>query len=181
MIRTFVAVDLTEEMREKIKDIQSKLEPFNLRLVDPELVHITLKFLGDVPEDRVSAISDALDSIECEPFEANIAGLGVFPKPSYVKIVWIGAEGNFVKLHDKVESSLKSFRFKKDRRGFTAHSTIARVKNIPKSDKQEFLRILDELKDVEIGKMHVDRVKFKKSTLTPEGPIYETLHEAKLG
>lgn len=181
LIRTFIAVDLPEEFREKVRQIQSKLEPFNVKLVDPELVHITLKFIGDIPEGRVDDISKALDTIRCEPFEANVAHLGVFPKPSYAKVIWIGAEGNFEELHGDVESSLSDFRFKKDKRGFTAHATLARVKSIPKAEKQDFLRVLEELKDVDVGEMYVDTVKFKKSTLTPEGPIYETLHETKLG
>ena len=181
MIRTFIAVDLPEEFREKVRFIQSKLAPFKVKLVDPELVHVTMKFLGDIPEDKVGDISDALDSIACKPFEANIAHVGVFPKPSYAKVVWIGAEGNFEELHRDVESSLSDFKFKKDRRGFTAHATVARVKFVPKEEKQAFLDVLEELEDVGVGKMYVDTVKFKKSTLTPEGPIYETLHEAKLG
>ena len=180
MIRTFIAVDFPQDYVEKIAQIQSKLKNFNIKLVDPKLVHITLKFLGDVNENKIEHITEALDGVTLPSFDANISNVGVFPKPQYVKVIWLGAEGNFEQLHDNVESALKPFKFKKDRRGYTAHATLARVKNIQKEDKDAFLNVLDELKDVEVGTFHVDAIKLKKSILTPEGPIYETLHEVKL-
>lgn len=180
MIRTFIAVDFPQDYVEKIAQIQSKLRDFNVKLVDPKLVHITLKFLGDVNENKIEKIAETLDEIITPPFDARIGSIGVFPKPQYVKVVWLGAEGNFEQLHNNVESALKPFKFKKDRRGYTAHATLARVKYIPKEEKDAFLKVLDELKDVEIGTFNVDAIKLKKSTLTPEGPIYETLHEVRL-
>jgi len=180
LIRTFVAVDFPQEFKEKIVEIQSKLNDFNIKLVDPGLVHITLKFLGDVNENMIEPITGALDGITCPSFDAVIKNVGVFPKPQYIKIIWLGAEGDFGELHDNVESVLAPFKFKKDRRGYTAHATIGRVKYVPKDRKESLQNILDELKDVEIGTMRVDSVTLKKSTLTPQGPIYETLHEVKL-
>lgn len=180
MIRTFIAVDFPQDYVKKIAHIQSKLKNFNVKLVDPKLVHITLKFLGDVNESKIEHITEALDGITLPSFDASIGSVGVFPKPQYVKVIWLGAEGNFEQLHDNVESALKPFKFKKDRRGYTAHATLARVKYIPKEEKDAFLAVLDELKDVEIGTFNVESIKLKKSTLTPEGPIYETLHEVKL-
>ena len=180
MLRTFIAVDFPQDYIKKITHIQSKLKNFNVKLVDPNLVHITLKFLGDVNENKIEHIAEALDEITIPSFDARIGNVGVFPKPQYVKVVWLGAEGNFEQLHDDVEAVLKPFRFKKDRRGYTAHATLARVKHIPKEDKDAFLKVLDELKDVEVGTFHADAIKLKKSTLTPEGPIYETLHEVRL-
>jgi 2'-5' RNA ligase len=152
MTRTFVAVDFPQDYVGKIAQIQSKLKDFNIKFVDPNLVHITLKFLGDVNENQIEQIAGALDGINIPSFEAKIENVGVFPKPKYVKVIWLGAEGNFGELHDNVESALK----------------------------EAFLKVLYELKDIEIGTFHVDAIKLKKSTLTPEGPIYETLHEVRL-
>ena len=180
MIRTFIAVDFPQDYVEKIAQIQSKLKNFNVKLVDPKLVHITLKFLGDVNENQIERISGALEGITLPSFDASISNVGVFPKLQYVKVIWLGAEGNFEQLHDDVESALKPFKFKKDRRCYTAHATLARVKNIPKKDKDAFINVLDELKDVEVGTFNVDAIKLKKSTLTPKGPVYETLHEIRL-
>lgn len=176
LIRTFIAVELNTGFTEKIRELQVRFSGFDLKFVDPELVHITLKFLGNVDESRVSSLSAALDSITCEPFEAKVGGLGVFPKPSNPRVLWLGATGNFRALHDNVEELLEPFKFEKDDREFTAHATLARVKFLKKDQKTAFINIVKELKDIEIGTMCVNKVLLKKSTLTPKGPIYETLH-----
>lgn len=165
---------------EKIRDIQEKFEDFDLKFVKPEIVHITLKFLGDVEESSIPSLASALDSLLCEPFEAKIEGIGVFPKPANPKVLWIGASGAFGALHDEVEKVLKPFNFEKDDREFTAHATLARVKFLKKSQKGAFLDALRDLKDITLGSMRVNKVLLKKSTLTPEGPLYETLHTAYL-
>ncbi|MFP4654585.1 MAG: RNA 2',3'-cyclic phosphodiesterase [Methanohalobium sp.] len=180
MVRTFISVDLPQEYHENISEIQSRLKNFNVKLLKPEFVHITLKFLGEIDDDKVQKISNSLDKIDCEPFNATIAKVGVFPKPKYPKVVWLGVEGDFKTLHKNVESLLKGFNFGEDNRKFSAHATIARVKRLPKKEKDLFLETLDEIKDIELGSMWVDTVKLKKSTLTHEGPIYETLHKVKL-
>jgi len=173
-------VELDPGFMEKIREIQDRFSDFNLKFVDPELVHITLKFLGDVEESRIPLISAALDSILCEPFEARVGGLGTFPKPSNPKVLWLGAAGNFRALHEDVENLLEPFKFEKDNREFTAHATLARVKFLKKDQINAFINTLKELKDVEFGSMWVNKVLLKKSTLTPEGPIYETLHTVYL-
>jgi RNA 2',3'-cyclic 3'-phosphodiesterase len=181
LIRTFIALELDPGFTEKIRELQDRFSDFDLKFVDPELVHITLKFLGDVDESTIPALSAALDSITCEPFEARVGGLGFFPKPANPKVLWLGAAGNFRALHDDVENLLKPFKFEKDIREFTAHATLARVKFLNKDQKIAFINTLKELKDVELGSMWVDKVVLKKSTLTSEGPIYETLHTAYMG
>ena len=180
LIRIFIAVELDPGFREKIREIQDRFSDFNLKFVNPELVNITLKFLGDVEESRIPLISAALDSILCEPFEARVGGLGTFPKPSNPKVLWFGAVGNFRALHEDVENLLEPFKFEKDNREFIAHATLARVKFLKKDKINAFINTLTELKDIELGSMCVNKVLLKKSTLTPEGPIYETLYTVYL-
>lgn len=183
LIRTFVAVELDPGFGGKIRQVQERFSEFDLKFVNPpEIVHITLKFLGDIKESKVPSIAAALDSIMCEPFEAKIGGGlgGVFPKPSNPKVLWLRSAGNFETLHNDVETVLKPFGFKEEERGFTAHATLARVKSLNKDQKNSFINILKELKNIEIGSMQVNKVLLKKSTLTPEGPIYETLHTVYL-
>jgi len=179
-VRVFVAVDLPREFNDKIADVQSKFHNFKFKFVDPAIVHITMKFLGEIPDEIIPDISKALNSLKCEPFEAHIRGVGVFPKPKFTKVIWLGCEGNFAELYGSVNNSLSSFDLETDLHSFSAHATLARVKYLPKKKKPEFLELLDELKDVDIGKMKVDAVHLKKSILTPLGPVYETLHEVSL-
>ncbi|MCZ7358388.1 MAG: RNA 2',3'-cyclic phosphodiesterase [Candidatus Methanoperedens sp.] len=177
MTRTFIAVELPERLIPDIEKIESILKAPSIKLVEPKLVHITLKFLGDISEDRVEPIVSALSGINCEPFEARIKGIGVFPKPSYIKVIWLGTEGNFDLLHKEVERVLFPFKFEKDR-NFSAHATLARVK-FP-GEKSEILEKIKKLGEVDLGTMKVDSLSLKKSTLTPKGPIYETLREIRL-
>lgn len=180
LIRTFIAVELDPGFAEQIRTIQDRFSSFDLKFVDPEIVHITLKFLGNVNESRVQALSDTLDSISCEPFEAKVGGLGVFPKLSNPKVLWLGVSGNFKVLYEDIENLLKPFKFEKDNREFTAHATLARIKFLNNDQKQTFTAVLKELEKIELGSMRVDKVVLKKSTLTPKGPIYETLHTVYL-
>lgn len=180
MVRAFVAVDLPVELHEKIAEIQLKFNEFKFKFVNPELVHITMKFLGEIPENEIPDISKALDNVKCEPFSSHVKGIGVFPKPKFAKVIWLGCDGNFDVLYEQIEKSLSSFELEPTLHRFSAHATLARVKYLPKKKKADFLKLLDELKDFEIGYMDVKSIKLKKSTLTPNGPIYEDLHEASL-
>jgi 2'-5' RNA ligase len=177
MIRTFIAVELPDRFIPEIEKIESVLDTPGIKLVEPEQVHITLKFLGDINETDVDSIASALSNINCKPFEARIKGVGVFPKPAYIKVIWLGAEGNFEALHNEVERVLLPFKFEKDHQ-FSPHATLARVKQL--REKTLLLEKLKKLGDIELGTMNVESISLKKSTLRPQGPIYETLKEIKL-
>ncbi len=172
-VRCFVAVDLPEEIKRYIPGIQERLSMDGLKLVEPELVHITLKFLGEVPQNRIDAIVDALKQIKFAPFQAHIKGVGAFPGRS-IRVVWLGATGSFDELALAVDRALEPFGFERDKR-FSAHATLARVKDPSLS------RILAErlasMADLDLGDFMVDRFYLKKSTLTPRGPIYEDIAE----
>ncbi len=177
MLRTFIAVELPERFLPEIEKIESMLDTLGIKLVEPKQVHITLKFLGDIPEDKVEPVASALSQVNCKSFEAKIKGVGVFPKPAYIKVIWLGAEGNFEALHSEVERVLSPFKFEKDHQ-FSPHATLARVKML--KDKGALLEKIQKLENIDIGAMNVESISLKKSTLTPKGPIYETLREIKL-
>ncbi len=177
MLRAFIAVEFPERLVPEIEKIESVLNTPGIRLVEPKQVHITLKFLGDIQEDNVETIASALSQVNCKPFEARVNGVGVFPKPAYIKVIWLGALGNFDALHDEVERVLAPFEFEKDHR-FSPHATLARVKQL--RDKATLFEKLKELEHIDLGMINVDTITLKKSTLRPEGPIYETLREIKL-
>ena len=87
-------------MREEIRRLQGQIAIEGLRLVRPELVHVTLKFLGDQSEERVEEIIEALAKIRVKPFPARIKGMGAFPGRS-IRVVWLGLEGSFLELYDR--------------------------------------------------------------------------------
>ncbi|MCE8422999.1 MAG: RNA 2',3'-cyclic phosphodiesterase [Candidatus Methanoperedens sp.] len=176
-MRTFIAVELPDKFIHDIEKICSMLKVPGVKPVRPDMVHITMKFLGDVREDEIEAIASALSQIDCKAFEARIKGMGVFPKPSFIRVIWLGAHGPFDILHSEVERVLTPFRFEKDTK-FSPHATLARVKESGK--KREILERIKNVGDIDLGIMNVESISLKKSTLMPEGPVYNTLHELKL-
>jgi 2'-5' RNA ligase len=173
-IRCFVAVDLPEEMRDEIGRLQSQIATNGLRLVQPKLVHITIKFLGDVPEEKVERVTDALQKVKIAPFPAHVAGMGTFPGRD-VRVVWLGLEGNFVELFQSVESTLNTIGFEREARGFSPHVTLGRVGRPGLETNRELRPKIAANSGVDLGSFTVDRFYLKKSTLTRGGPIYEDL------
>jgi 2'-5' RNA ligase len=175
-IRCFVAVELPESMREEIGRIEADLKVPGLRLIKPDLCHMTLKFLGEVPEKRVQRTIVALKGVKATPFDLTVAGVGTFPSRS-IKVVWLGLKGETGDLHKQVEDALESLGFEMETRKFSPHVTIGRVGRPNLETTQELTPKIARFSDVDLGTFRVDRFNLKKSTLTREGPIYENLAE----
>ena len=175
-MRAFVAVELNEEVRGKIAALQVDL-PSGIKHVEPANLHLTLAFLGEIDEVKAEEVKAALDTISAIPFEAKCLGVGVFPSMNFVRVVWVGIrEGAHALnlLHTHTSDALAPLGFKKDE--FSPHITIGRPK--ARVDVRAFVR---KHEDDEFGLFLVDKLVLKKSTLTPEGPIYENVHVRRLG
>jgi len=173
-IRSFVAVELPAEIRSQVAEIQRHVSVPGLRMVKPDLVHITMKFLGDVPPSKVEEVRLALAAIRFPAFQARVTGVGAFPGRS-VRVLWLGAEGPFDELAAEVESALHPLGFEREKRRFSAHATLARV-SYPSREITEALRPwMERFARLDLGEFSVDQFFLKKSTLTPGGPIYENL------
>ena len=194
-MRAFIAVDLSEELRAKIKGIQKQFmdleihENLKLKFVNPWQVHQTVKFLGDIPENSVEEIKIALAATTQKPFDIKLRGAGFFPEASLekvrnIRVVWIGmekGEEELKALQQEVESELSALGFPREKR-FGAHVTLCRVKKrLSQAEIRLLLNKIAELKDVEVGTMLVEELKLKRSTLTPKGPIYEDVWVKRLG
>jgi 2'-5' RNA ligase len=173
-MRLFVAIELDGSVIARLCSIQEKLRSgdFGLKLVEPENLHFTLKFLGDVQESQLvnveKAVSEAADGKS--PFTLSLHGIGHFGG-SRVGVIWAGVkEGRveFIGLANELEKRLCFIR--KDERGPSPHLTIARVKSGRNADL--LLRELGSLRDVKIGEVRVKEIRLKQSVLTPQGPVY---------
>lgn len=178
-IRCFVAVELPAQMREEIGLLQERIATEGLRLVRPELVHVTIKFLGDVPEGKVLKVSEALAKVKVAPFDARVAGMGAFPGRT-IRVVWLGLEGNFEELYQKVEEALAPLGFEREERGFSPHVTLGRVGRPGPQTSRLVAERIASLSSTDLGRFSVDRFYLKKSTLTRGGPIYDNLSEFPL-
>jgi len=102
-VRCFIAVELPEEIKKGLKDLQTKLKSggqFPAKWVDPYSIHLTLKFLGNVSQDRLDEITAAMEEASqgVSPFNLEVKGLGVFPNPRRVQVAWVGVGGEVEKL-----------------------------------------------------------------------------------
>ena len=180
--RGFIAVDI--DVFPKLLEFEKEIKETgaNVKLVEPENVHITLKFLGDTDESRIDEfdkiMKDAVKGID--PFNIQLKGAGVFPNQNYIKVIWIGIkQGEPIGvIASKIDEQLSKIGFKKEKRGFSPHLTIARVKSA--KGKDGILHVIEKYRDVQFVDIRVDSIKLKKSDLTPKGPIYTTLIDVKL-
>ena len=181
LIRSFVAFDIEEAaVISNLSKVQDTLlgTGADLKLVKPENIHITLRFLGDIAADMVDKIHGEMERVQFSPFDVDIKGVGVFPNPRHISVVWAGIHQGADELRavfDQLEPRLRTLGFSPDYKGFSPHLTIARVRTGRNRDAlAEQLKILEGF---EFGSVRAECLRLKKSVLTPQGPIYSVLRE----
>lgn len=189
-LRTFIAVELDEELLGNLMRVQDRLRgqvaPRSVRWVRPEGIHLTLKFLGDTLPDQVEAVKLALDraASDVTPFTFTVGGLGCFPNTHRPRVLWIGLHepaGTLSRLRDAVESHVAPLGFPTENRPFHPHLTLGRVqRRASKSEVREVGEVVASSAVGTLDEMRVTRVSYIKSDLRPSGAVYTTLHEAQL-
>jgi len=181
-LRAFIAVEIgpLEELvifLDEIRDTGA-----DIKLVEPENIHITLKFLGDIDEGTVPEISNIIRdaSLDLKPFTLKLLDTGAFPNLNYIKVLWVGLEdpGPLPVLAKVLDDKLHQLGFNKEKRGFKPHVTIGRVKS--RKNKEALKKILINSQNRDFGKIDVKSICLKKSILSSKGPTYYTLFDAKL-
>ena len=177
-IRSFLAIELDEDLVPKILDVQKEFKKTdaNIKYVNSRNMHFTLKFFGNIDLDMAEDIGSAVEKVikNYSSFDLNIRNCGCFPNKKVIKVLWLGLEeGSPIKsLQKDLDKEFKKLGFKKEK-NFISHLTIGRVKS-PKN-KKEIRQTIEKLEDIEIGQFSVSKICLKKSTLTPQGPIYEDI------
>jgi 2'-5' RNA ligase len=181
--RAFVAVDVGGMSRILELDEALKKTHGDLKIVDADNIHMTIKFLGNVNDESGEKIIKAMKAAvkKLEPFEMVVRGVGVFPSEDDMKIIWVGVDDPkpLTAIFNGVEKGLKKLGYEPESRAFTPHVTIARVRS-PKN-RLRVKEVVDTHKDDEFGVIKVDTLFLKKSFLTNEGPVYTTVGTARLG
>lgn len=184
MIRTFIAISVPEEIKKRISDLQRNLKQGKgfIKWVRTESMHLTLKFLGDVKTERIESVSEAVqDAVGSQkPFTISVAGTGVFPHPGRPRVLWVGVkEGQkiLISLADKIDNSCRALGFKPEKRKFSAHLTLGRVKSLKGIERT--LRTMNAA-GFQGGSFLADNIVIMKSELRPEGAQYTPLHIIKL-
>ncbi|MGH9391835.1 MAG: RNA 2',3'-cyclic phosphodiesterase [Vicinamibacteria bacterium] len=185
-IRTFIAVDLLEEIRRRMASVIERLRSRaeGVRWIKPEAVHLTLKFLGDVSPEKIGKIGEALAPKlrRVEPFEARVARIGCFPSADRARIVWIGIDeptGILTRLHEKVDAAMGGLGFPREERPFRAHLTVGRVRRDAGGLDLQSLVAREPAAD--LGALKIAEIILFRSDLRPDGALYTPLDRYPLG
>jgi 2'-5' RNA ligase len=188
-IRAFIAIELSPEIKRTLARLQVTLKSGGrapVRWTDPDSTHLTLQFLGDINAADVGKITSvmATAAMGVTPFQLSVSGLGVFPNPGRVRVVWVGLAGDLeklVRLQKNVENALSPLGFTPEARAFTPHLTLGRVRDNARPDeRQELGKLVTGLREKPDGRLDVSAVYLIKSQLTPQGPIYTRLASVEL-
>lgn len=186
MIRTFLAIELPKSIRNRLKEVQRELKESqaDVRWVDPENIHLTLKFFGNIEEKEVESIVKSIERpVQRTPlFSLKIQGIGGFPDLKNPRVLWIGLEekGNVLSsLQKKLEKALEKVGLKPEDRPFHPHLTLGRVKS--NRAKALLMEKIEKYKGEFFGEFLAEGVTLFKSDLTPKGPIYTPLAAVRLG
>jgi len=184
-IRTFIALELPQEMKKALADLQAELRSRTdcVRWVKPEHIHLTLKFLGPTEEGLVEPVARILSNLAqgVTPFRTQIAGLGAFPNSRNPKVMWVGMpgeQGSLLKFQQQLEDALAPVGFAKEKRLFAPHLTLGRVKE--GKGKRELEQLIETYQSKNLGNFAADKIIFFRSDLQPSGPVYSALKTIKL-
>jgi len=179
-VRLFVATGMSEEIRQRLADVQRSLRRINARVtwVAPQNFHFTLKFLGETAEENIGGIQRVLDAVaeEFAPISCEIRGVGQFPR-----VIWAGLHGEVKRLAElaqRVDSELQKLGFSSEAREFKPHLTLGRIKFV--GDKEGLTKVIDSHRNEPFGALRVEAIDLFQSTLTPRGSIYTKLFTAHL-
>ncbi len=183
--RLFVAVEITEEIRKKLAAFQDELKKVDADVgwVAPEKLHITLKFIGYIDEEKVGAVTNIIkDSLaHIKPFDLDYRGAGTFPTEKNPRVVFadiIDRGGVLAKIHERLDIQLMALGVEHEDRKFNAHLTLGRIKT--RRNVKRLVENLNSYSGFDFGSEHVTQVVLMKSDLLPEGPVYTKLHSVVL-
>ncbi len=189
-IRSFIAIELSEEAKKGLARLRKELERDEhkfVKWVDPGGIHLTLKFLGNIPAKWVTEITEAMGKAArgIYPFHLEISGLGTFPNLKQARVFWVGIGGEVDKLsslQQNIDSALAALGFAKEERPFVPHLTLARIREgASPLERRSFGELVGSTVFEDKYPVAVEAIRLMRSQLTPTGAIYTCLSVVKLG
>jgi 2'-5' RNA ligase len=188
-IRSFIAIELPEEVKTGLNRLQTelKLPRHNfVKWVAPEGIHVTLKFLGNISQEKVAEVTKVMEQASqgSIPFQLEISEVGAFPNLRQPRVLWLGIRGEIDKLvawQQRIDSGLVPLGFAKETRPFTPHLTLARLREgVSPGDRRDFGELVMKT-PLEVNfKVNVNSLSLMRSQLLPGGAVYSRLAEVKL-
>ena len=181
-MRSFISIEIPGDIRDHIGNYIAEINGAltGVKWVKPENIHLTIKFLGNIREKDVPGLRDCITGAakEFEPFMLTMTNLGYFPNFSNPRIVWIGVDGGLDSLLDVfqyMETCLEEAGYDREERTFSPHLTIGRAR------RNSTIKVSGSVREFEPISFKIDKIALMKSTLTPQGPVYESITESTLG
>jgi 2'-5' RNA ligase len=191
-IRAFIAIELPTAIRDQLAAVEQRLKPRlpdrSVRWVKPDGIHLTLKFLGQVPADQIGLITSSLKmAAAAQPaFQLDVSGAGCFPNLQRPRVIWIGVDevgtgGHLTALQRAVELAIEPLGYPAERRPFSPHLTLGRVaRDVGHVDLKRIGEVINAAAIGSLGRWDVAQVTLIKSELTPNGAVYTSLAQAPL-
>jgi 2'-5' RNA ligase len=186
LIRSFLAIETPRTILKKIEEVQEdlKLSRADVRWVNPEKIHLTLKFFGNIDELKIDPIVKSIEGPMriTSPLSLKVRGVGAFPHLKDPRVIWVGlVDGNelLASFQKQLEEELEKIGFEREERAFHPHLTLGRMKS--SKGRAELVGRMERYKEEEFGDFKVERTVLFQSELKPTGPIYTPLKEIKLG
>ena len=196
-MRTFIAIDLSPDIKQQMRTLQRRLQsdlrPLGgdrlLKWTNPDKVHVTLRFLGDTSEVQTRRMAEDLRRITSEmaPFGLQLGGIGVFPNWPRLRVLWVGVEGELAALHrlqQAVEAAAQAVGFAAEDKSFSPHITLARVGKEARGEEVrrigEFLRSRSAQETPLAEAWRVEEIVHMQSQLRPEGAVYTPIQHFSL-
>jgi len=184
MKRIFTAINIfpDENFLKLYYCLKFGLKHEKIKWVEPENIHITLKFFGETEETKINSIKNTLNKAteDFKRFNLELENVGIFGSSYKPKVIWFGIKNNeqLIKLSNSVNENLIPIGYISDRQNFVPHLTVARIKFL--NDKRLFQQIIDKNKTIKIQNIKVDKIYLFESILKREGPIYKVIKEFSL-
>jgi len=187
-IRSFIAIELPDQLKQALGQLQAQLKSDRqswVKWVDPNSIHLTLKFLGNIAATKTGEITRVIEEATqaVSPFRLETKELGAFPNLKRVQVVWLGMGGDVEKLgqlQQRIESNLARLGFTPESRPFTSHLTLARLRNQAAfNERQEFGQLLTATR-FQVFNFEVNGINLMKSQLTRSGAIYSRISHVEL-
>lgn len=187
-MRCFIAIDIDENIRKAIANLQRQLaekanfKKNDVKWVEPEAMHLTLKFLGEVKDEQIVEVCNAVRDVAAanKNFELDIESVGYFGGSS-AKVLWVGTgrgSDDLCRLQEDIEQQLSAAGWPRETRSFAGHLTLCRVKNPGAGAK--LAKMSEDYKNLNLGTISADSVAVYQSLLKPTGPVYTVLGNYKL-
>ena len=188
-MRAFIAIEISDAIKDVLGRVITHLKysGADVKWVDPGIIHLTLKFLGEITDDKRDDIKSSLDTLakDVKPFEMTIKDLGAFPAIERPRVIWVGLDKGSLEATDlalRIEASLSEAGFPGSDRPFSAHLTIGRVRSPLNLDKlkDKVSSASSIIQSAGAVSHKVSSVILFQSTLTSHGAIHTKLHESAL-